>query len=69
MLICSNVGGDGTGVESIKEIKMYTDNNIFQKCYIIITVKYVFFEKTHDKKTNLRSLECYKFRIKKKLVI
>lgn len=34
---------------------MYTDDNIFQKCYIIITVKYVFFEKTHDKKTtNLR---------------
>lgn len=36
--------------------------------YNHITVKYVFFEKTHDK-TNLRSLECYKFRTKKKLVI
>ena len=28
MLICSNVGGDGTGVESIKEIEMYIDNSI-----------------------------------------
>ena len=28
MLICSNVGADGTGVESIKEIEIYIDNSI-----------------------------------------
>lgn len=28
MLICSNVGGDGAGVESIKEIEMYIDNSM-----------------------------------------
>ena len=31
MLICSNVGGDGTGVEPTEDTEMYIDNSIREK--------------------------------------